>query len=188
VLFVGRFSHHGKAHPFPMFQGLAHAAHQTEQKVHIILSGWAANVPIMDAFQEGARALAPNIRVSFVDGTDPNVRFAVWQAADIFTSLSDNIQETFGLVVVEAMASGLPVVASDWNGYRDLIISGETGILVPTMMISGATLDTTSRLQMEEINYDHFLAECSQCVIVDTAKTAEAFASLIRDSSLRQRM
>jgi glycosyltransferase involved in cell wall biosynthesis len=188
VLFVGRLSHHGKAHPFPMFHGLAHAARITGQKIHLIISGWAANAPIMDAFQEGARALAPNIRVSFVDGTDPNVRFAVWQAVDIFTSLSDNIQETFGLVIVEAMASGLPVVASDWNGYRDLVVSNETGILVPTMMISGATLDTTSRLQMEEINYDHFLAECSQCVIVDTAKTAEAFASLIRDSSLRQRM
>ena len=38
---------------------------------------------------------------------------------DIFVSLSDNIQETFGLTPLEGMASGLPVVATDWNGYRD---------------------------------------------------------------------
>lgn len=73
------------------------------------------------------------------------VRFAVWKVADGFTSLSDNIQETFGLVVVEAMASGLPVVASDWNGYRDLVVPGETGWLVPTCMVRDATQHLTSQ-------------------------------------------
>ena len=29
------------------------------------------------------------------------------------------------------MASSLPVVASDWNGYRDLVVHGKTGWLVP---------------------------------------------------------
>ena len=29
------------------------------------------------------------------------------------------------------MASSLPVVASDWNGYRDLVLHGRTGLLVP---------------------------------------------------------
>ena len=64
-------------------------------------------------------------------------RFQVWHAADLVVSLVDNIQETFGLVIVEAMASGLPVVATDWNGYRDLVVDGETGFLVPTTMCGG---------------------------------------------------
>ena len=42
-------------------------------------------------------------------------------AANIFISLSDNIQETFGLTVIEAMAAELPCIVSDWNGYKDLI-------------------------------------------------------------------
>ncbi len=42
----------------------------------------------------------------------------IWQAADIFTSLSDNIQETFGLTPIEAMAAGLPSVVTDWDGYQ----------------------------------------------------------------------
>jgi len=103
----------------------------------------------MKAFEDGARQFAGNLRVSIVDGTDQGKRFAVWRAADLFTSLSDNIQETFGLVIVEAMASGLPVIASDWNGYRDLVTDGETGFLVPTLMIRDATTDLISRLQME---------------------------------------
>jgi hypothetical protein len=188
VLFVGRLSHHGKAHPFPMFHGLAQAARQTGKKVHLVLSGWAANQAIQKAFEEGARHLAHNIRVTFVDGTDPNHRFAVWRAADIFTSLSDNIQETFGLVIVEAMASGLPVVASDWNGYRDLVVDGETGFLVPTLMIRDATADLTSRLLMQEVNYDHYLAECSQAVAVDCAAATQAYGRLISNAELRLTM
>jgi phosphatidylinositol alpha 1,6-mannosyltransferase len=39
--------------------------------------------------------------------------------------------ETFGQVVLEAMASGLPVVAFDAEGVRDLVRHAETGFLVP---------------------------------------------------------
>jgi hypothetical protein len=142
----------------------------------------------MQAFRDGARTFAPDARVSFVDGTEPWTRSAVWRAADVFASLSDNIQETFGLVIVEAMASGLPVIATDWDGYRDLVADGETGLLVPTLMLPGATADTTVRMQLEAIDYDHFLAQCSQAVTVDCARAAEAFTRLIGDESLRRRL
>lgn len=188
ALFVGRLSHHAKAHPFPMFQGLAQAANTTGRKVHLVLCGWAANEAVLASFREGAQVFAPNVRVTFVDGTDLEARFRVWQAADLFTSLSDNVQETFGLVIVEAMASGLPVVASDWNGYRDLVVPGQTGYLVPTVMTSDASADATSRLLMGEVNYDHFLAECSQCVAVDVSAAAEAYARLLTDADLRRRL
>jgi glycosyltransferase involved in cell wall biosynthesis len=56
------------------------------------------------------------------------------------------------------MASGLPVVASDWDGYRDLVVDGGTGYLVPTRMVRGATADTTARLLVGQIDYDLFVA------------------------------
>ena len=68
-----------------------------------------------------------------VDGRDAEIRRRAWSAADLFTSLSDNIQETFGLPPVEAMAAGLPVVITDWNGYRDTLEDGVQGIAVPTI-------------------------------------------------------
>jgi len=40
--------------------------------------------------------------------------------------------ESFGLTLIEAHASGLHAVVSDWNGYRDLVEDGQTGFLVPT--------------------------------------------------------
>jgi phosphatidylinositol alpha 1,6-mannosyltransferase len=52
-----------------------------------------------------------------------------YASADVFAFTSDT--ETFGNVVTEAMASGLPVVGVDRGGVRDTIRSGETGLLVP---------------------------------------------------------
>ena len=50
-------------------------------------------------------------------------------ALDVFVSASHT--ESFGLALVEAMASGTAVVATETEGARELIQSGETGLLVP---------------------------------------------------------
>jgi D-inositol-3-phosphate glycosyltransferase len=188
VLFVGRLSFHGKAHPFPMYESLARAARATGRKVRLLCCGWAANEGILRAWVDGARAFAPEVRTDFLDGTNPAARYAVWHAADVFTSLSDNVQETFGLVVIESMACGVPAVVTDWDGYRDLIVQGKTGYLVPTLMVCGATVDTASKHLLGEINYDIYLAACSQAAVVDIAATAEAFTKLIGDEGHRRAM
>ncbi len=188
VLFVGRLSHHAKAHPFPLFHGVDRAARQTGRKVHLVMCGWASNAAVQKAFEDGARVFAPGVRVSFVDNLTPDLRHGIWHVADVFASLVDNIQETFGLVIVEAMASGLPVVATDWNGYRDLVADGVSGLLVPTWMVRDAGADATSKLIVGELNYDHFLAEYTQTVGVDLDASAAAFTRLIGDESLRREM
>jgi phosphatidylinositol alpha 1,6-mannosyltransferase len=52
---------------------------------------------------------------------------AALASADVF--LFTGPSETFGQVVQEAMASGLPTVVTDQGGVRDLVIDGETGIV-----------------------------------------------------------
>ncbi len=187
VLCVGRLSHHAKAHPFPAFHAAQQAARRTGRPVHLLFAGWAAHPAVAQEYRAAARYFAPAVRTTFADGQDPAIRVAVWRAADIFLSQPDNLQETFGLVAIEAMASGLPVFGSDWNGYRDLIADGETGFLVPTRMLRGATATTTARMLFGGVNYDHFLAECSQATAVDPAAAADALTRLVAEESLRRK-
>ncbi|MBU1253038.1 MAG: glycosyltransferase family 1 protein [Alphaproteobacteria bacterium] len=73
------------------------------------------------------------------EGAMPGASFAGFQtgrdlgralaSADVF--FNPSVTETFGNVTLEAMASGLPVVAAGATGAASLVVDGETGALVP---------------------------------------------------------
>lgn len=188
VLFVGRLSYFSKVHPFPMFRAAVEAARRVGCKLHFVLAGWADSPSILQKFQHAAQAWAPEHRTTIVDAMRPEHRLHTWRVADVFTSLSDNIQETLGLTILEAQACGLPVVASDWDGCRESVVAGETGFLVPTRMVRDSTIDSTSRYLLGETKYSEFLGETNQAVAVDAMQASSAFERLFADESLRARM
>src|SRR5438552_410557 len=193
VLFLGRLSFHGKAHPVPMYRGLQQALSRKPlpagAKLHLIQAGWFANDAIERAFRDGATAHCPDVVCHFLDGREADVRNGIWQAADIYTSLSDNLQETFGLSPIEGMAAGLPAVVSDWNGYRDTVRDGVDGFRVPTLMPPAPHgMDLADRYDLEIDDYDHYIGYSSPLIAVDTGAAATAYAALIGDSELRRRM
>ncbi len=189
ILFMGRLSFHAKAHPFAMYLALERAARETGKRLHLIQAGWFANEFIEGAFRDGAKAFCPSVAAHFLDGRKPEIRFAVWQAADLFTSLSDNIQESFGLTPIEAMAAGLPAVVSDWDGYRDTIEHGVHGFRVPTLApAAGQGGDLADAHAIGIDTYDRYCGYASQFVAVDVAAAAAAYRALIADADLRRRM
>lgn len=189
VLFVGRLSFHAKAHPGVMYQALERATNASGKRVALVQAGWFANDYIADALKQSAQTLSPSVQHVFVDGRKEDVRKEIWAMADIFTSLSDNIQETFGLTPVEAMAAGLPVVITDWNGYRDSVTHGEEGFLIPTIAPApGIGKDFAYRYVHGVDNYDLYIGNTTHVVSVDINACSEALTRLLENPILRQEM
>lgn len=189
VLFMGRLSFHAKAHPLAMYQALEMAAQATGRQVTLVECGWHANEFIAKAYAEASRRACPSVRVVALDGRKAEDRQAAWAGADLFCSLSDNIQETFGIVPIEAMAAGLPVVVSDWDGYRDTVRDGIDGFRIPTLMPgAGMGGDLAQRHALEIDTYDMYCGHTCSLVAVDVLATAAAFTRLFDSSDLRRQM
>jgi glycosyltransferase involved in cell wall biosynthesis len=99
-----------------------------------------------------ARAAAAGVgeRVHFAGEADHARLPSLLRAGDLFLLTSD--LESFGIVLIEAMACGLPVIASDLPGIRAVVSDGEHGDLVPPGNAAGfaAALDRIAALPPAE--------------------------------------
>jgi alpha-maltose-1-phosphate synthase len=192
VLFMGRLSFHAKAHPLAMYQALQKAATQLAlagQKVVLVECGWYANDFIRKAYQDAAQMACPLVNVITLDGRVASERETAWASADVFCSLSDNIQETFGIVPIEAMASGLPVVVSDWDGYKDTVRDEVDGFRIASCMPqAGLANDLALRHALEVDTYDMYCGHTCSLVSIDIEATAKAFVKLFESADLRRSM
>ncbi len=192
VLFMGRLSFHAKAHPLAMYQALQKAAQwvkATGKQVRLVECGWHANEFIQKAYQDAASQACPDVEVITLDGRKAEDRETAWAGADVFCSLSDNIQETFGIVPIEAMAAGLPVVVSDWDGYKDTVRHEVDGYRIATVMPeAGLATDLALRHALEVDTYDMYCGHTCSLVSVDIEAAAVAFARLFESPALRQSM
>lgn len=189
VLFAGRLSFHAKAHPYPMIAALEKAAVKSGKKVVLLLCGQFPNDAVHSAFVQAASTYAPHVRTLWVDGKDFGAYNRAWAGGDIFVSLSDNLQETFGITPLEAMASGLPVVVTDWDGYKDTVVEGLTGFRIPTWMPPpDMGMAIAAAFEAGTINYDRYIGLACLEVSVDNEALIARLTQLVGDSALRARM
>ena len=191
VLWVGRLSFFEKAFPQPMMRAVQEAGRKSGKRMHFAMAGWFPNQADGERqYGQAAAAHAPDCAFHIIDGNDRTRLAGLWAASDIFLSLVDNIQETFGITPLEAMAAGLPVVVSDWDGYRYTVRDGEEGFLIPTLMgpegalppalVAGHTLGLKS--------YQQYVGIIAQHTAVDIGSAADALAVLAASPDLRRRM
>jgi len=186
LLVFGRISHHSKMDLVPLVRALHRLVQDgmDPKSVELVLAGW---VDDKDAFLPKLKGMVKNIGVSLDIHVRPSEakKIKLFQSADIFISIADNPQETFGITLAEAGAFGLPTIASEYDGYRDIIVDGETGLLVPTIG-PAKTPDVDMLAPLLFDNQYHLLL--AQRTAVEIPALADGLKKLIDSPDLRRSM
>ena len=158
VVFVGRITRQ---------KGLPHLLRAVEHlpaEVQVILCAGAPDTPEIKTEVEGlvARLREKRTGVVWIEEMLPRPELiAVLAASDVFVCPS--VYEPLGIVNLEAMAVGLPVVGSATGGIPDVIVDGETGLLVPIEQVQDGT-----GTPIDPARFEADLAERLTTLVTDT--------------------
>ncbi|HRQ89423.1 MAG TPA: glycogen synthase [Bacteroidia bacterium] len=127
VLFVGRITRQkGIVH-------LVNAIRHLDEGTQVVLCAGAPDTPEIKVEMESAVAAARDRHrgpvVWIQDMVPTRDKIVLYSHARVFCTPS--IYEPFGIINLEAMACETPVVASAVGGMKEIILHGETGLLVP---------------------------------------------------------
>lgn len=120
VLYVSRMSYRKGPHV------LLNAFSKIEDATLVIV-GSGEMLPFLKA---QAKFLGIEDRVVFMGYVPDDLLPEIFKMADIFV-LPSVSSEAFGIVVLEAMASGVPVIATDVGGIPEVLKENEAGLLIP---------------------------------------------------------
>jgi len=132
--------------------------------------------PLMSALQSQASQLPDPTTVNFLGGKDDVERYMA--AADVLVLPST--REGFSNAVIEAMAAGLPIIASDVGGNAEAVEDGKEGIIIPPLQVEGLTcamrrmlmehqtrssMSAAARVKAQRFSLDTMLHETEQLYI-----------------------
>jgi glycosyltransferase involved in cell wall biosynthesis len=158
------------------------------QDVHLVVAGGGA---LLEGFRSRASEAGVADRVHFLDAVPHSELPDVLRAADLFV-LTTGPPESFGIVLIEAMACGLPTIATEYAGVRAVVDEGETGLLVPpgdpdaVAAAIGQLLDTgvEARQRMGAAGREKAVREWGWESLLDRMDAAYAAAIEIRRAKL----
>ena len=163
---------------------LAFAQLPPESGAVLVVAGDDTQLRLGPALVAVAEQLGCGGRVRAETDVSRQAKLELLSAADVFVSPSENTQESFALTVAEAMASGLPVVTSDWGPHGELVEPGKTGLLVSSYLPPAAspwhTLTLYSGLPQENL--------LAMSTAVDVDELSAAMRLLLERPELRREM
>jgi glycosyltransferase involved in cell wall biosynthesis len=185
---IARLTPHEKFDPFPIYTALQRVQRQLTggQRLHLVFCGVFSDAYGRRVFETGAAKLMPDVNFMILDGSKAEERKAALSGADVFLFLIDNIQETFGLAPIEAMAAGLPLLVSDWDGMKDTV-SPDVGLRVTTRTLTPRhTSEEALRHHGGVDNYTQYCASVSAVTEIDMEELQAKIMTLVQNPELRR--
>jgi len=155
-LYFGRFSDVDKMDLLPVLNTFASVARENP-KAHLWLAGASQEKEYLQILYLWIKYLNLGGRVSVFENPSEDDKWRLYHEADFFVSLSDNPQETFGITLIEAMAFGLPLLVSDYDGYKNLV-ADTTALKVPTLWNKFPVFEELSPF-LDERTYHRYLGQ-----------------------------
>jgi glycosyltransferase involved in cell wall biosynthesis len=184
LLYLGRLSMM-KSDLRPVLKVLSALVHEGAQSEVLLVLAGTEDSGVSLHLVEYASSLGIKDNVRILLNISNQAKRRLIPSADIFVSLVDTLEESFGLAPIEAMACGVPQVVSNWSGYRDTVVHGETGYLVPTYWMN-CTDDLAATGSILGAVHDH--AVMGQSIAIDLAELYAYLKELIGNRDLRQRL
>jgi glycosyltransferase involved in cell wall biosynthesis len=125
VLFFGYLS------PYKSPDILIKALSRILKYIPSVLLVFAGSGVMMDELKKLSADLGVDENVKFVGFIGKDQRSLYYKSADIFCLPSTMKTESFGIANLEAMSSGIPIVASNFGGIPDVVKDDENGLLIP---------------------------------------------------------
>ena len=189
---IARLTPDEKFDPLPLFLAMELAASELRAfggpRLHLVFCGVFPEELFSEVYAKAAAQLMPSCSYHLLDGSNADDRKATLSGGDIFVFPIDNLQETFGLAPIEAMAAGLPVIVTDWDGMKDTV-TPEVGFRIPTELPrAGLSAYVSQRYLGGTDSYVQYVSQMSAITPFDVAAFARALATLAADPDLRGRM
>ncbi len=184
LLFVGRISPM-KADLYPLLRVCIELIADNPTKHVMLVVAGTKEEPYTTYLQSYIRGHCLEKHVRFIFDLSDDDKVSLYSAADALGAIADSVQESFGVTLIEAMACGLPQVASDWNGYRDTVAHGETGFLVPTIW-ANCDQDLRDSGEVLSAHADHIAI--GQSIATDMGQFKRDIDILINNGELRKKM
>jgi glycosyltransferase involved in cell wall biosynthesis len=121
-------------------------------------------------------------RIRVIPNTGDEMKNILFSAADVFVSPANSLQETFGLALVEAMLYQLPVIATRWSGYAEIVIDNVTGYLTGISVGSHGKLRASTFCEEPERSIS-----AVEAATIDWTEFGARMLTLARDRRLRLR-
>ncbi len=182
LLCVGRMTPTDKYDLMPLLGALRLCSESAD--IRLVVAGGAQEGYARN-LKDTAEQMGLISRLHLFEDFATEIKPDLFAAADIYISPVDNLQETFGISIIEAMAAGLPVIASDFSGYRDLVVDGVTGLMIPTLAPADYTLLDAA---WPVLHSPTAALQVAQRTALDMDYMVRAIINLANSPGLRQKM